>query len=432
MERERFSSGKHLVSTRRGHLVKFLPLMLLLLLCGCAGSMRNLAPQHKPIYVNKSHLEPLSFKGVVIRIPAGEEVGKHHEGLAKVPKWSHIWQSGLSFGSEEFTLRANETLIKNGYNVVGRRDILFDPDNSAKARYQLGATIVNLRYNTFGGLAGNHNEAVVYVDWQLYDALKERVVFEHSTNGFAKMSPRTKPAVFDAFGRALENLLAEGEFVAELLSDKPELASEQGNRVTLAVGTVATGERNLPDHHIDNVLPSIVTVRVGSTVGSGVVVSPDGYVLTAAHVVDGVEKAQLRFPSGLTLEASVERRNNRQDVALLRLPGGGHKSLPVTLSGKPRLGSSVFVIGTPSGEELSFSVTRGVVSGLREFDGFQYIQTDASVNPGNSGGPILDEAGRVIGIVSWKIAGVNYEGLAFGVPTGVVEESLDIEFQPVR
>ena len=80
------------------------------------------------------------------------------------------------------------------------------------------------------------------------------------------------------------------------------------------------------------------------------------------------------------------------------------------------VGEPLFAIGAPAAKDLAFSVTKGIVSGLRQWNGTSFIQTDASINPGNSGGPLLDDLGQLIGVVSWKVSGIGVEGVAFGVP----------------
>ena len=395
---------------------------------GCAGSMRNLAPQSSPIPVYEIDMYSLSFKGVVLKIPYGEQIGKHYDGLAQVPKYAIHWQSGISFGSEQFRLGASGTLREYGYKVLGGDNLLFESGMASKAHYQLGATIVDLKYNTFGSLAGNYNEAVVYVDWQLYDALRKEVVYKKSTRGFAKMSPRSKPAVFNAFNNALLNLMADATFVENLKQEVTTETTVDKNEPTIIVTSVSEEAAKLPDD-IEAVLECVVTVCVGSTIGSGFMVSRNGYAITCAHVVKGVEEAQLVFGSGLKLTASVVTIDNHKDLALLKLPGTGYKCLRMLTDDTPSIGSEVFAIGTPHSEQLAHSVTHGVISGLREFNGVQYTQTDASLSPGNSGGPLLNKHGEVVAVVSWKIAAEGFEGLAFGVPVSAVRESLNIEFR---
>ena len=93
-------------------------------------------------------------------------------------------------------------------------------------------------------------------------------------------------------------------------------------------------------------------------------------------------------------------------------------------SGPVNVGDDLYAIGAPGSEELAFSVSKGIVSGLRELDGQGFIQTDASINEGNSGGPLLNQSGEAVGIVSWKIVIPGFEGLGFGVPTSLATKKL--------
>jgi S1-C subfamily serine protease len=180
---------------------------------------------------------------------------------------------------------------------------------------------------------------------------------------------------------------------------------------------------------MDSVLDAVTLVQVASGQGAGVLVSPDGHVLTSAHLVSGLESVQVQLRSGIQLQAQVLRTDVVQDVAVLQLPGRGFACMPLSRDGAPKLGTDVFAVGSPLGDKLSWSVSRGVISGLRDLDGRQLLQTDASLNPGNSGGPLVDSAARVLGIVSFKVAGQGIEGIGFGVPAGVVEERLGLSWQ---
>jgi hypothetical protein len=115
------------------------------------------------------------------------------------------------------------------------------------------------------------------------------------------------------------------------------------------------------------------------------------------------------------------------DVALLKVDVAGPSMCLRPHDGRATIGSDVFVLGSPAGEELSFSVAKGIVSGYRAFAGAQFMQLDASINPGNSGGPVLNEAGNLVGIASWKVSHVSVEGLAFAVPADVAMKVLEVE-----
>jgi putative serine protease PepD len=171
--------------------------------------------------------------------------------------------------------------------------------------------------------------------------------------------------------------------------------------------------------------PSVVVVRTASTLGTGVVVADDGSVLTANHVVAGASGLTVTFFDGTTAQAIVASADPKLDIALLRPAAVPHGVVPANIGGGAEVGAPVVTIGNPLG--LADSVSAGVVSGLgRTADTTQgsyggLIQFDAAINPGSSGGPLLDGRGLVIGIVV-SIANPAHEdafaGIGFAVPIG--------------
>ncbi len=170
----------------------------------------------------------------------------------------------------------------------------------------------------------------------------------------------------------------------------------------------------------------------GTATGSGFVLDKDGNILTNAHVVDGASKIEVSFSDNKTVSAKVVGKDTSTDVALLKVnPDGlGLKPLNLGDSSKLEVGDSVVAIGNPFG--LDRTVTTGIVSALqRKLDapnGFtisNVIQTDAAINPGTSGGPLLDSQGRVVGINSQIATGGNgggSVGIGFAVPINTVKK----------
>jgi serine protease Do len=163
--------------------------------------------------------------------------------------------------------------------------------------------------------------------------------------------------------------------------------------------------------------------------GSGVIIRPDGYILTNNHVVDGADDLRVRLKDGREFDAKVVGTDSRTDVAVIKIDG---KNLPVAQLGdsdKVRVGQWAIAIGTPF--ELDYSFTVGFVSAKgrsgvlsRAGSAYEdYIQTDASINPGNSGGPLCDIEGRVIGI-NTLIRGLN-RGIGFAIPINMAKEVAD-------
>jgi serine protease Do len=171
-------------------------------------------------------------------------------------------------------------------------------------------------------------------------------------------------------------------------------------------------------------------------VGSGVIVEPNGYIMTNAHVVEGAQRIRVALPLPMgdaagqapigkrrILEARLIGQHKDTDLALLKIDETDLPTLAL-MSQRPHVGQLVFAIGSPEG--LQNSVTMGVVSALaRQPDATKpltYLQTDAPINPGNSGGPLVDMNGAVLGINTFILSqGGGSEGLGFAIPSRVVD-----------
>ncbi len=167
-------------------------------------------------------------------------------------------------------------------------------------------------------------------------------------------------------------------------------------------------------------------VEVPRGAGSGFVWDGAGHIVTNAHVVEGAAVATVLLPDGRAFEARLVGLDRRHDLAVLRVPARGLRPLPVGTSADLRVGQKVFAIGNPFG--LDLTLTTGVVSALeRQLPGERgitirgLVQTDAAINPGNSGGPLLDSAGRLIGVNTaiYSPSGAS-AGIGFAVPVDAV------------
>ncbi len=165
--------------------------------------------------------------------------------------------------------------------------------------------------------------------------------------------------------------------------------------------------------------------------GSGVIVSSDGYILTNNHVVKGVDKVKVRLIDKRTLDAKVIGTDPKTDIALIKIDA---KNLPVAKLGdsdKLQVGEMVLAIGSPLNPNLDHTVTSGIVSakgranmGLADYEDF--IQTDAAINPGNSGGALINMDGEVVGINS-AIATQSggFQGIGFAVPINLAKNIME-------
>ena len=141
----------------------------------------------------------------------------------------------------------------------------------------------------------------------------------------------------------------------------------------------------------------VVVVFNSSGMGSGFVVSKDGAVLTNAHVVGRSRRLKVRWSDGSESQARLLRINRKLDAALIQVADDHHRPLPLRTR-LPNVGDTVFAIGTPLDLDLQGTLSRGIVSAIRKVEGGTLIQSDVSITHGNSGGPLLDEKGNVVGM----------------------------------
>jgi S1-C subfamily serine protease len=231
-----------------------------------------------------------------------------------------------------------------------------------------------------------------------------------------------------AYSVALRTLLSDPEFRALR-------ALETGT--TMATAPAADGPA-LPAMHFRMPAPlpggsqanaealrrAVVTVMHDNVSGSGFYIA-DGFLLTNHHVVGATHYVKVKLASGRVVVGEVVRDDNRRDAALVKTESVGIAPLRVSVA-EPRIGEDVFAIGSPLGQELAGTFTRGVMSGTRQVNGLDYLQSDVAINPGNSGGPLLDGSSTVIGMAVLKID--KAAGLSFFIPLRDAANALQLVF----
>ena len=172
--------------------------------------------------------------------------------------------------------------------------------------------------------------------------------------------------------------------------------------------------------------------RVEHGLGSGVIISPDGYIVTNNHVVDGATDVRVTMSDRRILPAKVVGTDPLTDLAVIKVEGKNLPNAPWGDSTKLHPGQTVLAFGNPFG--FRFTVTRGIVSALNRPNPSsddarkpgQFIQTDAAINPGNSGGPLVNARGEVVGINTFLISpSGSFSGMGFAIPTQIVRPTVD-------
>jgi S1-C subfamily serine protease len=327
-------------------------------------------------------------------------------------------------------------LERAGYKVVtAGEENLFDAAASS-SDYQAAAVITDARIDgcvSLGGLSSDRGsvrgDSSMKIDWQVYSPIKRQVVARASTSGTAKLSSSVQGGyqrlIVEAFASNVRALAENAEFRSALSAPKAFTKgfSMPGQQSKIAL----SGSLKATSRPIADAVGSVVTILTGTGSGSGVLVSDDGYMLTNAHVVGDDKEVRVRWSDRIETLAQVIRVAKDRDVALIKT--NPRERTPLAIKrGAVTPGQRVYAIGTPMDKILQGTVSSGVVSANRIIDGLRYIQSDASISPGSSGGALLDETGSVIGItVLHYLNGGQPAGLNMFIPIGDAMDFLSLE-----
>ena len=232
-------------------------------------------------------------------------------------------------------------------------------------------------------------------------------------------------------------------------SDYPDLtyAAEAAVEAVVYVEVTATQQYQMDDPFFRFFFgESVPQSRQVQGSGSGVIIRPDGYIVTNNHVVANATKIQVTLNDNKTYEATVIGSDPATDVALIKIDAQGLPTLPFGDSDQLRLGEWVLAVGSPMGYQLRGTITAGIVSAKgrqmahdpRENNTLQiesFIQTDAAVNPGNSGGALVNKTGELVGINTAIVSQTgSYSGYSFAVPANIVKKVVGdlIDFGSVK
>ncbi|MCR5877474.1 S1C family serine protease [Phenylobacterium sp. J367] len=260
------------------------------------------------------------------------------------------------------------------------------------------------------------------VEWQVYSTSQARVVARVPTEGehllVKAVDGGNHVLLQGAFAQNVQKLVASESFRNALSG--PTAASIPPPGAALAALRVAYRPAAAPVA-FDQAARGVVSIFAGQGMGSGVLISADGYILTNHHVAGEAGRVRVRWADGTDTPGEVVRADRGRDVALIKTTA---KTAPLGIRTAPvKLGETVYAIGTPKERDFAGTLTRGVVSSpKRVLDGRSYIQSDVAITNGNSGGALIDEKGGLVGL---SVAGYAPGGVPLGINFFIpIEEAL--------
>lgn len=452
-----------LVTMKNMHAVTLFPLLLL---SGCYGIQVPKTPAEESLAMPEdARPTPMGLNKIVLGIPRGDTIGSiSPQGLGILCRGPYgvVTRSSVVGHMEKPAMRESfyDTMSANGYDVTGSPTLMFDEDDDvARTIYLVGARITDIKMDVcqrvtflFAYDLGYTGETSMEVEWTVYDRLRRSVVYKTMTRGYSKMDLPNYEAIGmmmdDSFAAAAHNLGSDQKFHNLLVQGvKPPSTKMDKDALFGRAGIFPADDAvSLPAHALNakNLTPATleqarkVTVMIGSGSGhgSGFFISDQGHILTNAHVVGDADQVRVVTSNGRhKLIGEVLRRDKERDVALIRVTALPVEFTPTTLPLRrdiPKVGETAYAIGAPLSEkDLQDSVTSGIISAWRPQERMSrqsYIQGDITIQPGNSGGPLLDGQGNITGIAVSGYLGEAGEmsGLNLFIPVDEALRKMDI------
>ena len=338
---------------------------------------------------------------------------------------------------------ALQALKRHGYPLASQgKTSAFDTEQAAPPDFRIGGILKDLRMDVCNGVNTAEGWIYVKIDWALYSEKAKRVVFSQSTEGLAKSKDKVPDLPNRALTVSIDNFLAAPEVMAALKAAPPATvvaAADAAASAASAPSAPADGVRGLQlaggpalaggaQKNQAKLRAAVVTLETAGGTGSGFYIDREGYLLTNFHVVSGSKFVKVKLANGDKLVAQVVKVSERDDVALLKSVAVDLDPLNIRPDALD-VGEEVYAIGTPLGV-LTSTMTRGVLSADRVSQGVHELQSDAAVTFGSSGGPLLDNEGRVIGLTKSGLRGEK--GFNFFVPVQDALRALDVSLTKPR
>lgn len=350
---------------------------------------------------------------------------KHRALKKKQDKYKETGKSkeDIKFDNSIFTDAVTEVLKK--YNYIDTTNTIF---KSKTNTLYISSKISKVEFgNVYSKTGVNYMTFLITklnIEWEifdLYDQSKYKETFKAESGEFSfdfEGDKAIQNSIEDAITSSFFKFMDKKEVKKLLLKEATqEIKMEKLHITKPALVT-----------NLEDAMDATVTIKTKEGHGSGCFISNDGYIVTNFHVVSNNEKITVLTREGKEYSAKLIRKNEFSDLALLKVEGNFTKAFVLPEAKNYKIGEDIFAIGTPKSIELGQSLSKGIISGFRTYENNNWIQTDASVNGGNSGGALVNRNGEFIGVVNAKVFGVGVEGLGFSIPAEIILSNLSIVY----
>lgn len=370
-------------------------------------------------------------------ITAGEHEFKLSKRGVKVHDYPTMKQFANGYGyevrdtSDEFQTTSELKIYEDISKMLIDAEYGIDSANAELDKaLKLDSRTVSLVYLTVDGKL----RCELRTSWALQTLDEIQYLYDKAFHGSSEwsefkedsLSKEGKESVLRAsFLEALDNSFKQFlalDTVQSILSSPVPIPLAEEEELELQAGATFVGS-------VSEAVRSVITIVTNEGHGSGCVITPDGYIVTNAHVVED-DTTDLKAIMGDDVDRKLPlkfiRMNEAIDLALLKLDTAGLTPLKLAQAHEIETGADAYAIGTPADVDLGQTVTRGIVSGKRKFGGHQLIQTDVAISGGNSGGALITPEGILMGIVTSEMRSRSVDDIGFAIPSTQIEEALKI------
>lgn len=350
-------------------------------------------------------------------------------------KYQYTGKNDIKIDNTIFSNQLSKVLKKYGY-IDTVNQIFKDQANSLELRANVKTlTFYSVYYAGAVALSSvngyvpssTFNVCKSDISWDILNSYGEvlKTIAVRSQSGEFVSLEKLDDMVSDMIENSLDQVLSNKDIAAfTKIADKAE------SKLAL---TTLTNPTSIVTKSED-VQPATVIVKTEKGHGSGFAITNDGYIITNYHVIASEDATKPRettiiLGDGTKLKSTVVKFNKDRDVALLKVDAKFEKCFAIPTAKEFQPLEEVFAMGAPKSVELGQSASKGIISSERNVNNVSLIQTNISINGGNSGGPMFNKDGKLYGVVTAKLFGLGVEGIAFAIPAYKLKDYLNIDFK---